>query len=109
MFTVNTALLDAFVLAILAKDDIYGYALTQEVRTKIDISESTLYPVLRRLQKSGFLETYDEPYMGRNRRYYRLTGEGEKQIEIYRSEWNDYKKKVESVLLKERKKSNDKK
>ena len=109
MFTVNTALLDAFVLAILSEGDTYGYALTQEVRAKIDVSESTLYPVLRRLQKSGFLDTYDEPYMGRNRRYYKLTPQGAEQIETYRHEWLEYKKKVDSVLLEERKKGNDKK
>lgn len=109
MFSISTALLDAFVLAILSNGDTYGYALTQEMRTKIDVSESTLYPVLRRLQKSGNLDTYDKPYMGRNRRYYRLTDAGAQQIELYKTEWRDYKKKVDSVLLKERKKANDQK
>lgn len=108
MFTVNTALLDAFVLAILARGDTYGYALTQEVRKKIDVSESTLYPVLRRLQKNGWLETYDEPFMGRNRRYYHLTEEGKSQIAVYKSEWEQYKKKVDDVLLNEGKVKNDK-
>lgn len=109
MFTVNTALLDAFVLAILARSDTYGYALTQEVRTKIDVSESTLYPVLRRLQKNGWLETYDEPYMGRNRRYYHLTESGQEQIAVYKEEWVQYKSKVDAVLLNEEDAKNDKK
>jgi PadR family transcriptional regulator PadR len=109
MFTVNTALLDAFVLAILAKGDTYGYALTQEVRTRIDVSESTLYPVLRRLQKNGWLETSDEPYMGRNRRYYRLTPTGKAQMEIYQNEWEQYKTKVDSVLLDSEVQHDDKK
>lgn len=109
LFTINTALLDAFVLAVLSRGDTYGYALTQEVRTKIDVSESTLYPVLRRLQKSGYLDTYDEPYMGRNRRYYRLTSQGAEQIKFYMAEWNDYKQRVDSVLLQEEKGKNDKK
>lgn len=98
MFTVNTALLDAFVLAVLSRGDTYGYVLTQAVRSKIDISESTLYPVLRRLQKGEYLETYDEPYMGRMRRYYKITDEGMKQLEIYKAEWEEYKEKVDSVL-----------
>ena len=51
----------------------YGYKITQDVRKAIDISESTLYPVLRRLQKEQCLETYDLAIDGRNRRYYRLT------------------------------------
>ena len=99
MFTVNTALLDAFVLAVLSRKDTYGYALTQEVRTRIDVSESTLYPVLRRLQKSGFLSVYDEPFQGRNRRYYALTDTGKHQLEMYKEEWALYKDKVESVLF----------
>ncbi len=98
MFTVNTALLDAFVLAVLSRGDTYGYVLTQAVRNKIDISESTLYPVLRRLQKGEYLETYDEPYMGRMRRYYKITDSGTKQLETYKAEWEDYKEKVDSVL-----------
>lgn len=107
MFTVNTALLDAFVLAVLSRGDTYGYALTQEVRKRIDVSESTLYPVLRRLQKNGYLETYDEPYMGRNRRYYRLTEAGSQQCAVYRSEWLLYKEKVDAVLLAEREEENE--
>ena len=101
MFGVNAALLDAFVLAILARGDTYGYALTQEVRRHIDVSESTLYPVLRRLHRSGWLETYDMPYMGRNRRYYRLTAEGRVQNDLYRAEWMQYKAKVDRVLSEE--------
>ena len=66
-----------------------------------EVSESTLYPVLRRLQKGGFLETYDQPYMGRNRRYYRLTEAGRAQIAVYKREWKEYKEKVDAVLLEE--------
>ncbi len=101
MFSINTALLDAFVLAVLVKGDTYGYALTQEMRKRIEVSESTLYPVLRRLQKNGFLDTYDLPYMGRNRRYYRLTESGRAQLLVYKQEWQVYKEKVESVLFEE--------
>jgi len=98
-FQLGSALLDACVLAILAKEDAYGYSLTQEVREVIDISESTLYPVLRRLQKSGFLSTYDQPYQGRNRRYYRITESGRLKNEQLLEEWKDYKEKVDHVLL----------
>ena len=76
LFQLGSSLLDACVLAVLSKGDAYGYTLTQQVKTVLDISESTLYPVLRRLQKDGALETYDEPYQGRNRRYYKITDKG---------------------------------
>ncbi|MBD3110111.1 PadR family transcriptional regulator [Bacillus sp. AGMB 02131] len=98
-FQLGSALLDACVLAILAKEDAYGYSLTQQVREVMDISESTLYPVLRRLQKNGFLSTYDQPYQGRNRRYYRITDSGRLKYEQLLEEWNDYKGKVDHVLL----------
>ena len=49
-FPVSSGLLDALVLAVVAKEDTYGYKITQEIREAIEMSESTLYPVLRRLQ-----------------------------------------------------------
>ncbi|XRD26230.1 PadR family transcriptional regulator [Lysinibacillus fusiformis] len=61
---------------IVDKEDAYGYSLTQQVQSVMDISESTLYPVLRRLQKADYLTTYDQPYQGRNRRYYQITEHG---------------------------------
>ena len=64
-FAMGTPLLDGCVLAILDQEDTYGYALTQRVKGVLDISESTLYPVLRRLQKEGCLTVYDQPYQGR--------------------------------------------
>ena len=65
---ITAELLDGLVLAILKQDDYYGYALTQKVKNVIDVSESTMYPVLRRLKKNGDLTTYDKPFQGRNRR-----------------------------------------
>ena len=61
IFNTGSALLDAIVLAVVSKDaeGTYGYKITQDVRQAIDISESTLYPVLRRLQKEDCLEVYD--------------------------------------------------
>ena len=70
IFNTGAALLDAIVLAVVSKDDngTYGYKITQDVRSAIEVSESTLYPVLRRLQKDGALEAYDQAHGGRNRR-----------------------------------------
>ena len=73
---INTTagLLDAIVLAVVGREETgtYGYKITQEVRTVLDLSESTLYPVLRRLQKDGCLTVHDEAFNGRNRRYYQI-------------------------------------
>lgn len=76
----------------------YGYKITQDVRQAIEISESTLYPVLRRLQKDDCLETYDRAIDGRNRRYYKITEAGRIQLNLYRGEWNVYAGKISEIL-----------
>lgn len=98
-FQLGSALLDGCVLAILMKEDAYGYSLTQQVKEVMDISESTLYPVLRRLQKGHYLTTYDQPFQGRNRRYYQITENGRKRYYELCEDWKEYKKIVDSILL----------
>lgn len=98
VFQLGSSLLDACVLATLHKEDTYGSRLTQEVKRVMDISESTLYPVLRRLMKEGYLETYDQQHMGRNRRYYRLTEAGKEKYREYVKEWDEFSDKVSDIL-----------
>ena len=100
VFNTGAALLDAIVLAVVSKDDqgTYGYKITQDVRQVLDVSESTLYPVLRRLQKDECLEVYDMEYTGRNRRYYKLTKTGEAQLRLYQTEWRSYSSKINSLF-----------
>ena len=101
VFNTGSALLDAIVLAIVSTDadGTYGYKITQEVRTVIELSESTLYPVLRRLQKDECLEVYDREYAGRNRRYYKLTEKGNAMLKMYCTEWHSYSNKVTYLLM----------
>ena len=98
-FNTGAALLDALVLSVVANESTYGYKITQDVRSVMDVSESTLYPVLRRLQKSSCLETYDREFAGRNRRYYSITQAGCEQLAAYRTEWKDYAQKINNVLF----------
>lgn len=100
-FNTGAALLDALVLSIVAREPTYGYKITQEVRAVMLVSESTLYPVLRRLQKDGCLDTYDQEFAGRNRRYYRLTEAGRQRLADYRREWRDYRRSIDRLLLGE--------
>ncbi|WP_125547374.1 PadR family transcriptional regulator [Levilactobacillus lindianensis] len=95
---VPTELLDGSVLGLLTQQDHYGYTLTQEVRQLLPISESTLYPVLRRLKKNGWLETYDEPYQGRNRRYYRLTASGRDRLAEIQADWQGFNQAISQLL-----------
>ncbi len=101
IFNTGAALLDAIVLAVVSKDaeGTYGYKITQEVREVIEISESTLYPVLRRLLKDYCLEVYDKEYGGRNRRYYKVTDKGMAQLGLYCEEWKIYSAKISNILL----------
>ena len=80
------------------KDGTYGYKITQDVRKAIDVSESTLYPVLRRLQKDECLEVYDMQFDGRNRRYYKVTEKGMAQLNLYKIEWKNYSKKIRDIF-----------
>ena len=99
-FNTGTSLLDAVVLAVVSSetDGTYGYKITQDVRTVLDVSESALYPVLRRLQVGGLLETYDQEFNGRNRRYYKISGQGRSELESYKVDWNNYVAKVNGIL-----------
>ncbi|KRL36726.1 PadR family transcriptional regulator [Liquorilactobacillus uvarum] len=92
-------LLDGLVLALLDKKDYYGYALTQDVQKAISISESTMYPVLRRLRSSGYLTTYDQAYEGRNRRYYKITDEGRKHLNRVLEMWTNYKQSLDKIFF----------
>ena len=100
VFNTGAALLDAIVLAVVSKEQegTYGYKITQDVRSVIDISESTLYPVLRRLQKEECLEVYDMAIDGRNRRYYKITEKGRVQLNLYKGEWAGYSRKISQIF-----------
>lgn len=100
VFNTGAALLDAIVLAVVSKDEegTYGYKITQDVRQVIEVSESTLYPVLRRLQKEGYLFVYDREFGGRNRRYYQITDVGTEKLLGYRREWEIYSANITSLF-----------
>ena len=99
VFTAGSALLDVVVLSVVSLEGTYGYKITQDVRKIMDVSESTFYPVLRRLQKDGYLETYDMEFQGRNRRYYKITSNGMILLDKYRSEWVLFRNGVDEILM----------
>ena len=100
VFNTGAALLDAIVLAVVSKEPqgTYGYKITQDVRMAIELSESAVYPVLRRLQKEECLEVYDMECAGRNRRYYKVTERGRAQLNLYESEWRRYIAKINGIF-----------
>ena len=80
-------LLDACVLALLRRGDSYGYQIIKDLADYIEISESTLYPILRRLESSGALTVYSVEHNGRLRKFYRITEHGVRQNEDFLSDW----------------------
>ncbi|MDD3393243.1 MAG: PadR family transcriptional regulator [Anaerotignum sp.] len=100
IFNTRAALLDAIVLAVVSKNSEgnYGYKIGRDVREAINISESTLYPVLRRLEKDDCLEVYNMECAGRNRRYYKVTTEGLVQLKSKYKEWKSYSQKINKIF-----------
>lgn len=100
VFNTGAALLDAIVLAVVSREQegTYGYKITQDVRRVLDVSESTMYPVLRRLQKDECLEVYDMQFDGRNRRYYKVIEKGMAQLNLYKVEWKNYTRKITEMF-----------
>lgn len=84
-------LLDICVLAILSRGPSYGYLIIGEVSKCIEISESTLYPILKRLEQSGSLRTYRQEHNGRTRKYYEITDTGRQKIQEFLGEWEEMK------------------
>lgn len=83
VFNTGAALLDAIVLAVVSREQegTYGYKITQDVRKVLEVSESTLYPVLRRLQKDECLEVYDRQFDGRNPQVLQGDAKGNRAVE----------------------------
>ena len=79
--------LDALVLSTLLHADSYGYQIIKDVSPCITISESTLYPILRRLETGGCLTTYNKEHASRLRKYYSITPKGIERISEFLTEW----------------------
>lgn len=82
-------LLDIVVLSTLINQDSYGYKIIQDISKVVKISESTLYPILRRLEIADCLSTYNVEHSGRLRKYYRLTKNGLKKVRDFTKEWDE--------------------
>ena len=98
LFPMTAPMFDLLVLSVVEKEDSYGYQISQIIKMVSNTKDSTLYPVLKRLQEQGFLVAYDQPYQGRNRRYYKLTEGGRRQYLMLREEWSSYKTAIDRIV-----------
>lgn len=85
-------LLEYCVLKVLTNSDSYGYQIIKDISSCVEISESTLYPILKRLEASQCLETYSLEHNGRLRKYYRITNKGENHIKEFLVDWEEVMK-----------------
>lgn len=82
-------MLDVCVLAAIRREDSYGYQIIKDMKPYVEISESTLYPILRRLEASGYLTVRSAEHNGRLRKYYHITGAGLERIAVFVEEWKE--------------------
>ncbi len=82
-------LLDVCVLAAIKSEDSYGYRIIKDMKPYIEMSESTLYTILKRLESAGMLTVRTAEHDGRLRKYYRITDVGLKRIDDFKSEWEE--------------------
>ena len=82
-------LLDVCVLAAIKNDDSYGYKIIKDMKPYIELSESTLYTILKRLENAEMLTVRTAEHGGRLRKYYSITAEGRKRIEDFKKEWEE--------------------
>ena len=92
-------ILELCVLSILDRKDCYGYELVDEISKNIEISEGTIYPLLRRLSKEGYFTTYlQESSEGPPRKYYKLTESGREMKHELVDEWLEFVEGVNNIL-----------
>lgn len=82
-------LLDVCVLAAIKSEDSYGYKIIKDMRPYIELSESTLYTILKRLETANMLTIHTAEHGGRLRKYYHITDKGLKRIEKFKDEWSE--------------------
>ena len=82
-------LLDVCVLAAIKNEDSYGYQIIKDMKPYVELSESTLYSILRRLETANLLTVYTVEHNGRLRKYYHITEQGIKRIGDFKEEWKE--------------------
>ena len=94
-------LIEVCVLAAIRKQDSYGYQIIKDITPYISISESTLYPILKRLESNGNLTVYSIEHNGRLRKYYQITQAGLGKIEDFKQEWSKLQKAYDFITGEE--------
>ena len=95
-------LLDVCVLAAIKNEDSYGYQIVKDMSAFVEISESTLYPILRRLENQQMLTVRTAEHNGRLRKYYHITPPGLERLKAFEEEWKELKQIYEFVTREDK-------
>ena len=95
-------LLDVSVLAAIKSEDSYGYQIVKDMSPFVEISESTLYPILRRLENQQLLTVRTAEHNGRLRKYYHITASGLERLKAFEEEWKELKQIYEFVTREDK-------
>lgn len=97
-YPVSALLIECLILSILDEKESYGYEISQTIKMVSAIKESTLYPILRKLENNGYVTTYVREYQGRKRKYYIITGTGREQLDFLKREWQSYRDLIDGII-----------
>lgn len=96
---IKKGVVELCVLALLHEKDRYGYELVESISQHIEISEGTIYPLLRKFRQEGYVESYlEESQAGPPRKYYQLTLRGEAAYAEQLKEWNSFQEGVNALI-----------
>lgn len=92
-------IIELCVLKIVSQKDLYGFEVIETMSKEIEVNENTIYPILRRLTKQGYFETYKQVVsVGAPRKYYKLTPLGKNKLQESEKEWYNFLKSVTNLL-----------
>lgn len=97
-YPVSALLIEFLILSVVDTQDSYGYEISQTVKIVADIKESTLYPILKKLEKNSYLTTYSQEFQGRKRKYYSITDSGRQQLLYLHEEWISYRNTIDGII-----------
>lgn len=95
-------ILDACVLAAIKNDESYGYKIIKDMKPYLEMSESTLYTILKRLELAGMLTVHTAEHGGRLRKYYHITQDGLERIRTFKAEWQEVMSIYQFVIKEEK-------
>lgn len=97
-YPISSLLIECLILSVICQQDSYGYQISQTVKQVAAIKESTLYPILKRMEGNGLMTTYTLDYQGRTRKYYAITEAGKERLTFLEQEWRSYRDTIDAII-----------